>query len=77
MSMSVYNLVGLRFHGIFYTCFISQLHQQLLSKGSVGLSIPRILRVIPIWDEVLFKLRVSFDGLVSIKKVLSEYISFI
>ena len=34
--------------------------------------IPRIGRVIMIWDEVLFKLRVYFDGLVIRKKVLSE-----
>ena len=43
-----------------------------MSKGVVGVSIPRIGRVITIWYKVLFKLRVSFDGLVSRKKVLSE-----
>ena len=48
-----------------------------MSKGIVGLSIPRIGRVITIGDEVLFKLRVSFDGLVSRKKVLSESIHII
>ena len=31
-----------------------------------------LVRVIAIWDNVLFKLRVSFDGLVIRKKVLSE-----
>ena len=31
--MSVYNLVGLGCHGIFYTCVISQCHQQWVSKG--------------------------------------------
>ena len=40
-------------------------------KGSVYLDIPGIVRVITIWDEVLFKLRVSFDGLVIRKEVLS------
>ena len=72
MSMGVYNLVGLRWHGIFYTCVISHCHQHLVSKGSVGLCIPRIGRVIPIWDKLFFKLRVSFYGLVSRKKVFSE-----
>ena len=38
----------------------------------VYLDIPGIGRVIAIWDEVFFKLRVSFDGLVTRKKVLSE-----
>ena len=45
-----------------------------MSNGSVGMSIIIIGRVIMIWDEVFFKLRVSFDGLLRIKKVLSEYI---
>ena len=36
------------------------------------MNIPIIVRVIKIWDEVLFKLRVSFDGLVSRKEVFSE-----
>ena len=44
-----------------------------MSNGSVGMSILIIGRVIMIWDEVFFKLRVSFDGLLRIKKVLSEY----
>ena len=43
-----------------------------MSKGSVYLDIPGIERVIAIWDEVLFKLRVSFDGLVIRKEVFSE-----
>ena len=43
-----------------------------MSKGSVGLIIPIIVRVIMIWDEVFLKLRVSFDKLVSRNKVLSE-----
>ena len=33
---------------------------------------PRIVQVITIWDEVFLILRVSFDGLVSSKKVLLE-----
>ena len=72
MSMSAYNLVGQRCHGEFYTGFISRCHYQLVSKGSVYLNIPRIVRVIMIWDEVFFKIRVYFDALVSRKKVFSE-----
>ena len=34
-------------------------------------------RVIKVWDEVLFKLRVYVDGLVTRKKVLSEYSNYI
>ena len=68
MSMSVYNLVGLIFNEIFHTGVISKYHHQLVSKGSVGLCIAIIGRVIMIWDEVLFKLSVSFNGLVSSKK---------
>ena len=40
--------------------------------GILYLKIPRIGRVITICDEVFFKLRVYFDGLVTRKKVLSE-----
>ena len=72
MSMRVYNFVYLRRHGIFHTGVISQCHQQRVSKGSLGLSNPIIGRVITIWDELLFKLIFSFDGLVSSNKVLSE-----
>ena len=39
-------------------------------KGDVYLKIPGIGRVIKIWDEVFFKLRVYVDGLVIRKKVL-------
>ena len=43
-----------------------------MSKGSVYLDIPGIGRAIAIWEEVFFKLRVSFDGLVIRKEVFSE-----
>ena len=43
-----------------------------MSEGIVYLNIPRIDRVIKIWDEVFFKLRVYFDRLVIREKVLSE-----
>ena len=43
-----------------------------MSKGSVYLEIPGIVRVIAIWDELFFKLRVSFDGMVIRKEVFSE-----
>ena len=72
MSMGVYNLVGMRLYGIFYTGVISQCYQNLVSKGRVGLFIPRIGRLIMIWDEVLFKLRVSFDGMLIRKEVFSN-----
>ena len=44
-----------------------------MSKGSVGLIIKRIGKVIKIWDEVLFKLRMPFDGMVTMKKILFYY----
>ena len=69
MIMSSYNLVGLRCHGIFYTGVITQCHQQGVSKAIVGMRIPRIGMVITIWDKVLFKLRVYFYGMVSMKEV--------
>ena len=37
------------------------------------MNVPGIIRVIEIWDEVFFKLRVSFDGMVIRNKVFSEY----
>ena len=43
-----------------------------MSKGSVYLDIPGIGRVITIWDEVFFKIRVSSDGLVTRREVFSE-----
>ena len=48
-----------------------------MSKGSVGFCIQIIGRVIMIWDEVFIKIRVSFDGLMIRKKVLSESIKHI
>ena len=50
MSMSFYNYLGLMLHGMLYTGVINHLNQKLLSKGSVDLIIPRIGRVIMIWD---------------------------
>ena len=44
-----------------------------MSKGSVYLNIPGIGRVITIWDEVLFKLRLSFDVMVTRKEFFLEY----
>ena len=46
-----------------------------MSKESIYLKIPRIGRVITIWDEVLFKLIVYFDVLVSRKKFFLESIN--
>ena len=43
-----------------------------MSKGSVYLDIPGIGRVIAIWYEVFFKLRVYFDGLVNRTEVLLD-----
>ena len=72
--MGVDNFVGLRCHGIFYTSSISQFHQQLVSKGSVGICVPIIVRVREIWDKVFFKIKVYFDGLV-IRKIVFSYSS--
>ena len=41
--------------------------------GSLGLCNPRIVRVIMIWDKVLFKLRMYFDGMVIRNKVFWDY----
>ena len=43
-----------------------------MSNGSVCLKITRIGRVITIWYEVFFKIRVSFYGLVRRNKVFLE-----
>ena len=37
------------------------------------MNIPRIVRVITIWDEVFSKLIVYFDGLIDRKKILLKY----
>ena len=73
MSMGVYNIVGLWCNGKFYMGVISQYNQQWVSKGSVCICIPIIVRLITIWDELFFKLRVPFDGMLIKKKVLLEY----
>ena len=41
-------------------------------KGTVYLDIPGIGTVIAIWDEVFFKLRVSFDVMVTRKGFFSD-----
>ena len=43
-----------------------------MSNGSVYLDIPGIGRVIAIWDELLFKIRVPFDRLVIREDVFSD-----
>ena len=43
-----------------------------MSKGIVGISIPRIVKVIIIWDKVFFKIIVYFNGLISGKKFFLE-----
>ena len=65
MRMRADNIVSLGRHGGFYKGVISHCHQQRVSKGSVGMIISKTGRVITIWDEVFFKLRVYFYGLVS------------
>ena len=45
---------------------------EVIAQGSVGLCMTRIGTVRAIWDEVLFKVRVSFDGIVIRKKVLPD-----
>ena len=39
------------------------------------MKIPGIGRVIPIWDDLFFKLRMYFDGLITRKEVFSESIN--
>ena len=73
MSMGVDKFVGLRCHGLYYTGSIYQGHKKGVAKVIVGICIPRLWSKRKIWDKVLLKLRVSFDVLVSRKKVLSEY----
>ena len=73
MIMGVDNLVGLRCHGEFYTGFIFQGHQKGVAKGIVGPCFPIIGRVGTIWDELLLKLRVTFNVLVRRNKVSSDY----
>ena len=72
MSMGVDKLVGLRFHGGFYTGIIFKGQQKGVDKKILGMRIPRIGRMIMIWEKVVLKIRVFSDGLVISKKVLSE-----
>ena len=58
----------------FDTGVTSQCYQQWVSKGSISLRITIIVSLISIWDKILFKPRVSFDGLVIKKKDFSESI---
>ena len=68
--MRVDNLVGLRCHGLFYTGLICNGNRKQVFKLIVCLWIPRKVRVRRIWHKVFFKLGVSFDELVSRKKIL-------
>ena len=45
---------------------------EVIAQGSVGLCMTRIGMVRAIWDKVIFKVRISFDGIVSRKKVLPD-----
>ena len=56
----------------FYTGVNSHFHLQCVSKVSIYLNIPIIGRVITIWDELFFILRVSFYELVRNNKVLLD-----
>ena len=71
MSIGVDNLVGLRYHVIFYKVFVIQCLQQGVYKGSVGLEIQIIVRMVMIWDKLLFKIIFYFGSLVSRKKLFS------
>ena len=72
--MGVDNLVDLWCHGRFYKGDVSQCCQYLFSKGIICLFITIIGRARTICDKVFFKLRVSFDGPVIRKKLLSDSI---
>ena len=58
------NIVDLGLCGVFYTCFVCQLLQSKVFKLIVFLLDSIIVRVIMIWQELFFKLGVSFYGLV-------------
>ena len=72
MITSADNFVGLSYHEVFYTDGISHCHYQWVSKLSVYLNLTTIGRLIMIWDEVLFKLRVSFEGMIIMNKVFLD-----
>ena len=48
-----------------------------MPKGILYLNIPIIGRVITIWDELFYKIIVSFYGLITRKKVFSDSSHFI
>ena len=52
-SMDVGNIVGPRYHGLFYTGLIVQGHEKRVTKGIVGICIPILWRKRTIWDEIL------------------------
>ena len=70
MIMGFDNLEGLMCHGVFYTGFIVQVHKKGVAKVIVDICIPILRRKRTMWDRLLLKPRVSFDLLVSRKKVL-------
>ena len=74
MSIGVDNPVLLICHVKVYTGVSSQCHHQWVSNISVSLWIPIIGRLRIIWDKVFSKIKVSFDGLVIRKVILSESI---
>ena len=63
MSMGGGNLLGLIFHGLFYTGFIFQYQKQWVNEGILGLYIPVIGRMRMIWYKLFLKLRVPIDVL--------------
>ena len=48
-----------------------------MSKGVLGVIIPRIVGMIMIWSKIFFKPRVYFYGLVIRKKIILKYIHYI
>ena len=60
MRMGVDSLIGLRWHGRFYTCVICQVHQKGVVKLIVGTWISIIGRVITIWENIIIETQSDF-----------------
>ena len=71
MNMGTENLVGLMCHENFHR-FHESMPPTVSAQGNCRSTRFKNKRVREIWDEVFFKLSLSFDGLVTRKKVFSE-----
>ena len=74
MILGCDNLLWLRCHGGLDSDVIFQGLQKEVTKGSLFLFVSIIVRLRTIWNEVLVKLGVSFDGILISKVLLLESI---